>query len=144
MNCNDSSSGKIVFAHIMKTGGTTVAQWIQRHYECSEILSGASSWKELKSMPRHVFGPIKFVRGHFGSGILEVFGEHNGFAPIALFRDPLERVISHYWHLKHAENLRFPFAKEPGFAVEDFLEHPQLQYIVSNYQTGNCLSLIHI
>ena len=143
MNSNDSTSDKIVFAHIMKTGGTTVAQWIQRHYERSEILSGASGWKELKSMPRHVFGPIKFVRGHFGSGILDVFGKHNGFAAIALFRDPVERVISHYWHLQHAaDDMRFPFAKEPGFAIEDFLEHPQLQYIVSNYQTGNCSAVL--
>jgi len=138
LGANEVVAAKIVFPHIMKTGGTSVSEWIQRHYNRAAVLTGASGWKELKTMPRHLFEPLKFVRGHFGSGILDVFGEHNGFTPIALLRNPVERVVSHFWHLKYAPDAQgFEFAKEEAFSLEEYLDHPETEYIVSNYQTGS-------
>lgn len=130
---------KIVFPHIMKTAGTSLNVWIQRHYPVTEVLSEASGWRELQSLPHDVLSQKRFVRGHFGSRILSIFGPHNGFDPIAILRDPAERVISHFWHLKYAADahIEFNFVKAETFSIEDFLEHPEVRFITSNYQTGN-------
>jgi hypothetical protein len=140
-NCN---AEKIVFPHIMKTGGTSIIQWMQRHYHFNEISYHASAWTELLCAQPEAYNQWKFIRGHYGSGILNIFGMHNGFTPIALLRDPVERVISHYWHLKssHDAEIRFAFVKEDSFTIEDFLEHPNTQHIISNYQTANLSAIL--
>jgi hypothetical protein len=130
---------KVVFPHIMKTGGTSVNAWIQRHYCAEDVLTQASGWRELQSLRHELLASKRFVRGHFGSRICSVFGPHNGFAPIVLLRDPVERVLSHYWHLKRAPDahIEFKFVKEESFGIRDFLRHPEVRFIASDYQTGN-------
>ena len=143
MNTKEHVSRKIVFPHIMKTAGTSLISWIQRHYYVDEILYSASVWLELRGKPRRELEAKRFVRGHFGSRILNVFGEHNGFTAIALLRDPVERIISHYWHLKNApDQLNFEFARDPAFTFEAYLEHPETQYLISNYQVGSYSAVI--
>ncbi|MBV8909645.1 MAG: sulfotransferase family 2 domain-containing protein [Gammaproteobacteria bacterium] len=130
---------KVVFPHIMKTGGTSVNAWMQRHYAAAEVLSEASGWRELQSLPHELLLRKRLVRGHFGSRILAIFGAHNGFAAITLLREPSERVVSHFWHLKQAPDahIEFNFVNEETFGIRDFLEHPQVRFITSDYQTGN-------
>lgn len=137
---------KIVFPHIQKTAGTSLIRWIQRHYYFDEILFSASTWSELLRLPKKSFENKRFVRGHFGSGILNIFGAHNGFVPITILRNPVERVISHYWHLKYAPDAQanLAFVKEALFSIENFLEHPETQYIASNYQTANLSAIVGV
>lgn len=144
MQTNKYMSEKIVFPHVMKTGGTAIIVWIQRHFYFDEILWEASVWPELIQLHPKAFEHKKFVRGHFGSGILNVFGAHNGFTSITLLREPVERAISHYWHLKYAPDSEssLAFVKEASFTLEDFLEHPATHHIVSNYQTANFSAII--
>jgi hypothetical protein len=143
MNPKQSASRKIVFPHIMKTGGTSLIAWIQRHYFFEEILYSASVWEHLRATALKDLQEKKFVRGHFGSGILNVFGQHNGFTPIALVRDPVERAISHYWHLKRASDQRhLGFAKSDDFTFEAYLDHPGTRYLTSNYQTASYSAVI--
>ena len=142
MSISEYMSSKIVFPHVMKTAGTSLIGWIQRHYNIDEILAAASGWYELRRLPPKALEGKRLVRGHFGSRILNVFGEHNGFTPIALLRDPIERVISHYWHLKFAPDAGFEFARAESFSIEAFLDHPATRYIVSNYQTANLSAVL--
>lgn len=129
----------IVFPHVMKTSGTSIIVWIQRHFYIKEILFEASVWPELLQLNPESFKNKKFVRGHFGSGILNIFGEHNGITPITLLRDAVQRLISHYWHIKNASDAQssLAFVKEDSFTLDDFLEHSEAHHIVSNYQTAN-------
>src|SRR5256885_11585249 len=90
---NGSSTRPMVFPHIMKTVGTSLISWIQRHYAYHEILVAATTWPELLRLPRGSLVGKKFVRGHFGSAIMKLFGEDKGFTPIAVLRDPVERVV---------------------------------------------------
>jgi len=127
-----------VFPHIMKTAGTSLISWIQRHYAYHEILLAATTWPELLRLPRGSLVGKKFVRGHFGSAIMKLFGEDKGFTPIAVLRDPVERVVSHFWHLKFSpEKHPFPLVRAEGFTIEQFIEHPATQCLVANYQTAN-------
>lgn len=134
---------KIVFPHIMKTAGTSLLVWIQRHYAFNEILL-ASTWPVLFHESAQLIDKKRFVRGHFGSGILNVFNEEQGFTPIALVRDPVTRVLSHFWHLKKAPDAPtdLGFIKDEEFSFEDFLEHPKMRNIVSNYQVANYAAAI--
>ena len=129
----------IVFPHIQKTAGTTVSMWISRHFHSNETLYEASIWTEMLSLPASILADKRFVRGHFGSKIINVFGPHNGFSPIALLRDPVERVVSHFYHLKHAEDAEPAYAmvKDPSFTLMDFLDCNDTQHLVSNYQAAN-------
>jgi len=132
------SAPKIVFPHVMKTAGTSLIEALQRNYSTKEILSRASTWSQLRTQTPDMLSPVRFVRGHFGSGILRVFGEHNGFTPICLLRDPVERVISHFWHYRSAsDDQRFPFMRNEAFTLEEFLDYPEVQYLVCNYHTAN-------
>ena len=129
---------KIVFPHVMKTGGTTLVQAIQRNYHSSEVLYQASTWGELKRLLASDLSKVRFVRGHFGSGILNLFGEHNGFIPITLMRDPVSRVISHYWHLLKAPDRNSDrLVSDNSLTLEQFIEHPDARHLVCNYQTAN-------
>jgi len=135
---NGSSTRSMVFPHIMKTAGTSLISWIQRHYAYHEILLAATTWPELLRLPRGSLVGKKFVRGHFGSAIMKLFGEDKGFTPIAVLRDPVERVVSHFWHLKFSpEKHPFPLVRAEGFTIEQFIEHPATQCLVANYQTAN-------
>ena len=133
-----SATRSIVFPHVMKTAGTSLIAWIQRHFHYHEILFTATTWPELLRLPRGALSGKRFVRGHFGSGIVKIFGEDKGFTPIAVLRDPIERVVSHFWHLKFAPEAHpFPFVRPAHFTIEQFVEHPATQCVVSNYQTAN-------
>lgn len=133
-----SDSASIVFPHIMKTAGTALIAWLQRHYDFEEVLFVATTWAELMRLPRSATVGKRFIRGHFGSGIIRLFGPDKGFTPIALLRDPVDRVISHFWHLKFApEEHPFHFVRDENFTIEEFVEHPLTRCVVSNYQTAN-------
>lgn len=136
---NSSKDIRIVFPHIQKTAGISIAMWISRHFYADEILYDASVWSELTSLPASKLANKKFVREHFGSKIINIFGRFNGFSSIALLRDPIERVISHFDHLKHADDAdpKLAIVKNPSFILMDFLECPDTQHLVSNYQTAN-------
>lgn len=133
-----SDTPSIVFPHIMKTAGTSLIAWLQRHFDYEEILFTATTWAELMRLPRSAFVGKRFIRGHYGSGIVRLFGPEKGFTPIALLRDPVDRVISHFWHLKFApEPHPFQFVRDANFTIEDFVDHPLTRCVVSNYQTAN-------
>src|SRR5205807_9103310 len=96
---NGSSTRPMVFPHIMKTAGTSLISWIQRHYAYHEILLAAITWPELLRLPRGSLVGKKFVRGHFGCAIMKLFGADKGFTPIAVLRDLVESVVSNFWSL---------------------------------------------
>src|SRR2546430_290583 len=130
---NGSSTRSMVFPHIMKTAGTSLISWIQRHYAYHEILLAATTWPELLRLPRGSLVGKKFVRGHFGSAIMKLFGEDKGFTPIAVLRDPVERVVSHFWHLKFSpEKHPFPLARAGGLPIEQFIAPPGSPGVVSS------------
>jgi len=139
MSSKDYNPPKIVFPHIQKTGGTSIIRWIARHYAYQQVLAEASTWKELFGLSAEILEGKRFVRGHFGSGIVNVFGERGGFRPIALIRNPIDRIVSHFWHLKRAPDAgkELAFMREESFTIHDFLQHPKTQRLVSDYQTAN-------
>ncbi len=131
---------KIVFLHTQKTAGTSITHWLQKHYAHAQVLHEATVWPELLRLSPALLAGKRLVRGHFGTRILAEFGPAQGFQPITLIRDPVKRVLSHFWHIKRAPDADkdLDFCRDPSFTLTDFLEHPQTRIYASNYQTSCC------
>lgn len=133
---------KLVFVHVPKTAGTSAIEWIQRHYSFSEILFEASQWSELRDLfqtrSADWFNGKRFIRGHFGSYIVKFFSPTNGYRYVTVLRDPVERTISNFWHIKRSPDAGlYHLVKHHQFQLENFLEHPLTRPYASNYQVRN-------
>jgi hypothetical protein len=135
---------KLVFIHVMKTGGTSLIEWIQRHYHYDDILYEASIWQEFWNLPADRLKRKRFIRGHFGSYITRYFKPCDGFRYITLLRNPVERVISHFWHAKRATDSDYlEIADQEAFGIKEFLEDARTFSFASNFQVRNFVHNLH-
>jgi hypothetical protein len=80
----------ILFIHIPKAGGTTVASYLRDHASVAQALFSPDMGKRralgLPCTPQHMHGEM--VRYLFGAGFIDW--------SFAIVRDPLERLVSEY------------------------------------------------
>jgi len=130
---------KLVFVHIMKTAGTSLYRWLQRHYRHEDILTEASNWGGYWGLPQEIRDSKLFVRGHFGSYITKFHGAAQGFRAISVLRDPVDRAISHYFHGKSAPDSGAIGKAINGekLSLDEFFEHPRCVPFACNFQVRN-------
>lgn len=95
----------VIFLHIPKAGGTTLNKIIKRQYRPDKIYivrDSKNSHKrfqdcidEIKVLPLAEREKIKVLRGHMGFGLHDFLPQPSVY--LTLLRDPVERVISHYY-----------------------------------------------
>ena len=131
--------GKLVFVHVMKTAGTSLYRWLQRHYHHDDILTEASNWLGYWRMPPEIRARKRFVRGHFGSYITRYHNAANGFRSITVLRDPVERAVSHYFHGKSAPDAGRlgKVIREGNLSLDEYAEDPGCAPFASNFQVRN-------
>ena len=131
--------GRLVFVHVMKTAGTSLYRWLQRHYRHDDILTEASNWLGYWRMPPDIRARKRFVRGHFGSYITHYHNAANGFRTITVLRDPVERAVSHYYHGKSAPDAGRlgKVIRGENLSLDDYLEHPGCAAFAQNFQVRN-------
>jgi hypothetical protein len=105
---------KIIFLHIPKTAGSTLRKVITRQYGADETLkcyyqkqglSLREALDEIKALPKEQAARIKIVLGHIGFGVHEYLPWPCSY--ITILRDPIDRVISGYYHILRDSSHKF-------------------------------------
>ena len=122
MNGVLGSGTKLIFLHVPKTAGSTFRHIIERQYNSNSILHLYASdfGEELAAISPNQIDRLRVVMGHF------YFGAHNFLSHpttyITFLRDPIERVISHFYYARHAPAHHF-YDSARKMSLNEFVEY---------------------
>lgn len=103
---NATELGKgLIFLHIPKTAGMTMHQVVSRQYPSDTIywVDGHRNREDIERfmrLPPEQRQHIQCMIGHVGFGLHRYFQQPVDY--LTLLRDPVERVISHYFYVKRS------------------------------------------
>lgn len=128
---------QLFFLHIAKTAGTTLRSYLDGCFAPTSIYPGYI-WPELLDWPLERLHEASFVRGHFYYGLIANLWRTPPVC-VTMLRDPVERTLSAYGHLKtHADHPEH--RRTASVALEDAVDDPWLSPHFLNAQT-NMLTL---
>jgi hypothetical protein len=114
----------LIFLHLPKTAGTTLNAVLMRQFPRGQTYllrskNFAENLAVFKSTPEPLRHRIRLLHGH------QSFGLHAFLAPgaryLAVLREPVARVISHYHYVKATEHPMFIDAiREGGMSLVDY------------------------
>ncbi len=92
----------VLFLHIPKAGGRSLYKALERNYAANDTycigVNTASAMQKFINLPLQHRARIRLVRGHMPFGLHDHIPRNAVY--ITLLRDPVERVISHYYYVK--------------------------------------------
>ena len=118
----------VFFLHIMKTGGTSLVEGLRAVASPRPCLFEIFL-DDLVSLPRHVLEQVPLVAGHLGYEARTLLPAQ--FVTCVVLREPLERTLSHYGHLRGNPDV---IAECPDFSLEQFVHSLRWRTLCSNYQ----------
>lgn len=135
-----SNEKAVFFLHIPKCAGTTLTEEIiKKKFKPHESIifyehgTGALI-DRLKGMSQKEQRKIKCIAGHFAFGIHRYYTAGPA-TYVTLLRDPIERVISHYYFvLRRKDHYLHKIVKKEGYTLEEYVEN-KLTVELNNGQT---------
>ncbi|MCP5094371.1 MAG: sulfotransferase family 2 domain-containing protein [Chloroflexi bacterium] len=127
----------VIFLHIPKTAGTTLHRIIKRQYPEKAIFSITAdvggSLSQLDALSESEKLDIQMLKGHMDFGLHQRLPNPSRY--FTIFREPIDRVVSYYYHILRSPNHPFhPQITENNLSLRDCLEQgfdPSME----NYQT---------
>jgi hypothetical protein len=123
----------LAFCHIPKTGGTSVHRLLESWYPPEVITENIAS--ESYSSAMLTWGRYRVVIGHFWFKPGEVLdaARHN----ITVLRDPVDRILSHYYFSVGLDSTLYPSAPERSLDLLSYVtsELPSVRATTRNFQT---------
>lgn len=125
-NKNIKEERSVIFLHVPKAAGATLHGIIERQYRPTAIftIEGSrvrESIDEFKRLPETRRKKIRVVKGHMGFGLHEFLPQPSTY--ITILRDPVDRVISHYYYALQAG---------PRHYLNNVIQNMSLEEYVSN------------
>jgi hypothetical protein len=126
-----SGVGCLYFLHIPKTAGSSITEWLTQRVGTTATCP-AKTWDQLVvELAECGIENYRLFAGHFGWGLDEILGRP--LRTFTVFRDPLERTISHYRHVhRDRYHPRHNAVKNQTFA--DFITDVENRPMIENFQ----------
>jgi len=121
----------LYFLHIPKTAGTTLISVLDLYYPQQEICP-ARLWHEIIQIPRQDLTKYRLFRGHFYYALSKYL--QRDLIHITLLRDPIERTISHFEHIRR-ESGHYLHKKVLTQDLAAFATDPETRPMIENFQT---------
>lgn len=97
LECKLKDDDIVYYLHIPKTAGTSFIATLDSLFDYNSIYP-EKVWHELLKKPPNDLGKYKLIRGHFGYNVLPLL--HKKPIYLTMLRDPIERTISQYEHIR--------------------------------------------
>ena len=134
-----SSGLELISLHIKKTAGITFRTLLRRQFGKDHLAAVHKdrTKREQKTVDDYIHDGIKVLHGHWNYKEIEHLRGANTRV-IAWVRNPIQRVISnyHYTKRKAQEGKRPEWNHRPDFSLEDYIEVPALQNLMSRSLEG--------
>jgi hypothetical protein len=111
----------LIFLHLPKTAGSTLAYILERQYGSGGVLALYDSFfgEELVTVPQSQLERTKVITGHFYFGAHTFISKPSTY--ITFLREPVDRVISHYYYVRRdPTHYLYPLARE--MSLREYVE----------------------
>src|SRR5882724_883638 len=126
----------ILSIHIPKTAGTTFRELLQRHFREAICLHYYHPMDYTGRPLSEVPSVVECIHGHFGAQkFLSCYFDAD---LVTWLRDPIERVVSEYEHLKRSPDPGSGLSQliSRGASLIEFAEHPYARDTQTRYFDG--------
>lgn len=129
----------VIFIHIPRAAGTSLLATLRRLYEPDSIFivdnkTPHKSIEEFKRLPNVHKAKVEVIEGHWPVGLHEFIS--NPYTYITLLRDPVDRVISLYYHiLQRPDHYAHNTVVSKNMSLKDFVLSGVVKEEANNGQT---------
>jgi len=118
----DVKQQTVIFLHVPKAAGSTLHTVFNRQYKRANVftIDEEQSIEDLKQLSKTQRAQIEVLKGHMYFGLHELLPQPSTY--ITILRDPVERVISHYYYiLRNPSNELYNQVASTGMSLKDFV-----------------------